>query len=193
VDSVVTTEAAGAAHRQLALADLATRARRVALVVSDVDGVWTDAGVYYSASGEALKRFSVRDGMGVERLRDAGVETGVVTGEQSPAVLRRAEKLQVRLVFTGVKDKRAILPEILRQSELSLGQLAYIGDDHNDLGIIRAVAEEGLTAAPSDAMPEVARSVHFRSVYPGGHGAFRDFAEWLLALREVPGRDGGDR
>ncbi len=162
------------------------RARRIALVLSDVDGVWTDGGVYYSDSGELLKRFCIRDGMGVERLRGAGVETGIVTGETSPSVFRRAEKLELRFVFTGVKVKRSILPELLR-SGFSLERLAYIGDDHNDLEILEAVGEQGLTAAPVDALPEVAQAVHYTTARPGGHGAFRDFAEWLLRLRERGG------
>jgi 3-deoxy-D-manno-octulosonate 8-phosphate phosphatase (KDO 8-P phosphatase) len=177
-------EGGSAASIALAGGELRRRARRIAFVLSDVDGVWTDAGVYYSDAGEALKRFSIRDGMGVERLRDAGVETGIVTGETSPAVLRRAEKLDLRFVFMGVKDKRAILPDLLRRAALAIDQLAYIGDDHNDLELLEAIGARGLTAAPADAIPDVARATHFRTVRPGGHGAFRDFAEWLLSLRE---------
>jgi 3-deoxy-D-manno-octulosonate 8-phosphate phosphatase (KDO 8-P phosphatase) len=163
--------------------EVVRRAGRIALVLTDIDGVWTDGGVYYSDAGEALKRFSMRDGMGVARLRQAGVETGIVTGEQCQAVARRAEKLGLRWVFLGVADKRALLPEILRRAELRPDQLAYIGDDCNDLELIRALGGEGLTAAPADAMPEVSAAVHFRSAVGGGHGAFRDFAEWILRAR----------
>jgi 3-deoxy-D-manno-octulosonate 8-phosphate phosphatase (KDO 8-P phosphatase) len=163
--------------------EVARRAGRVALVLTDIDGVWTDGGVYYSDAGEALKRFSMRDGMGVARLRQAGIETGIVTGEQCQAVARRAEKLSLRWVFLGVADKQALLPEILRRVELRPEQLAYIGDDCNDLELIRELGREGLTAAPADAMPEVAAAVHFRSAVAGGHGAFRDFAEWILRAR----------
>jgi 3-deoxy-D-manno-octulosonate 8-phosphate phosphatase (KDO 8-P phosphatase) len=177
-------EGSSAASIGLADGELRRRARRIAFVLSDIDGVWTDAGVYYSDAGEVLKRFSIRDGMGVERLRDAGIETGIVTGETSLAVLRRAEKLDLRFVFMGVKDKRAILPDLLRRASLALEQLAYIGDDHNDLELLEVIGARGLTAAPADAIPEVARAAHFQTVRTGGHGAFRDFAEWLLSLRE---------
>lgn len=172
------------ARQEITLEEAHRRALRIALVLADVDGVLTDNGVYYSERGELLKRFSVRDGMGVERLRAAGVETGLATGESSPAVLRRAEKLGLKRVFTGARDKLALLPELTGRAGLALEQIAYIGDDVNDLKLIEAVGERGLTAAPSDAMAVVAESVHYRSRCPGGHGAFRDFAEWLLRLRE---------
>jgi 3-deoxy-D-manno-octulosonate 8-phosphate phosphatase (KDO 8-P phosphatase) len=163
--------------------EVARRARRIALVLTDIDGVWTDGGVYYSDAGEALKRFSMRDGMGVARLRLAGIDTGVVTGEQSQAVARRAEKLNLRWVFLGVSDKRALLPEILRRTGLRVEQVAYIGDDCNDLELIHEVGGEGLTAAPADAMPEVGAAVHFHGAVGGGQGAFREFAEWILRAR----------
>jgi 3-deoxy-D-manno-octulosonate 8-phosphate phosphatase (KDO 8-P phosphatase) len=160
------------------------RARSLALVLTDIDGVFTDGGIYYSDSGEALRRFSVRDGMGVERLRRAGIMTGVVSGERSGTIERRAEKLGLELLYLGVKDKAALLPDILRRTGLELSQLAFIGDDYNDLALLGAVGDRGLTAAPADALPAVRAAVHFRTLRPGGHGAFRDFVEWLLSLRE---------
>jgi 3-deoxy-D-manno-octulosonate 8-phosphate phosphatase (KDO 8-P phosphatase) len=162
--------------------ELEMRAARLKLVATDVDGVLTDGGVYYGADGEALKRFSVRDGMGVERLRDDGVEVVFVTRESSRLVERRAEKLKVRC-YLGVADKKAALPGILADVGLELGQLAYIGDDVNDAEIMTCVARAGLVAAPLDAVPAVLHGVHYRCARPGGYGAFRDFAEWILGLR----------
>jgi 3-deoxy-D-manno-octulosonate 8-phosphate phosphatase (KDO 8-P phosphatase) len=170
-------------------AEARRRARRLALVLSDVDGVWTDAGVWYSEAGELLKRFSLRDGMGVERMRGVGVETGIVTGERSAAVARRAEKLGLRHVFMGVKDKLAVLEQLGAGAGLGPDRLAYIGDDHNDLPLLERLLPDGLTGAPADAMPVVAETAHWRSAAPGGHGAFREFAEWLIALR-AGGRGG---
>lgn len=164
-------------------AELRRRARRLALVLTDCDGVLTDAGIYYSAAGEELRRFSVRDGMGVERLREAGVATAIVTREPNEQILRRAEKLRVR-AHLGVRDKVAALPSIVADGGAALETAAYIGDDVNDLEAMRAVAGAGgLIGAPADAMPEVLALVHFRASARGGHGAFRDFAEWILALR----------
>jgi 3-deoxy-D-manno-octulosonate 8-phosphate phosphatase (KDO 8-P phosphatase) len=167
-------------------AEMARRARAVKLVLTDCDGVLTDGAVYYSAEGEALKRFSMRDGMGVERLRAAGIATALLTRERSPLAARRAEKLGLPYLFEGVRDKRAHLPAILSESGLEPATLAFIGDDVNDLGLLRELFREGLTAAPADAMPEVLAAVHYRCAAAGGHGAFREFAEWILALRREP-------
>jgi len=105
--------------------DLLARARRIRLLLTDSDGVLTDAGVYYSAQGEELKRFSIRDGMGVERLRTlARVEVGIITGERSPAVQQRAKKLRVTELHLGVKDKTAVLHAILQRRSLTPDQVA---------------------------------------------------------------------
>jgi len=163
--------------------DFAARARRLRLVLTDCDGVLTDGSVYYGETGEALRRFSVRDGMGVERLRLAGIATAIVSREPSANIARRAEKLRLPHLFLGVRDKAAHLPAILAETGRTVAELAYIGDDVNDLEILSAVGEEGLTAAPSDAMPEVLAAVHYLCTARGGAGAFRDFAEWILRLR----------
>lgn len=165
------------------LDELRQRASQIKVVLTDCDGVLTDNSVYYSGNGEEMKRFSVRDGMGVERLRNVGIQTAIITRERSLSVKSRAQKLQLNHFFLGVHDKRAYLGGILCQTGATVNQLAYIGDDVNDLEIIEAIHRDGLTAAPRDAMPEVLRAVHYRCSEPGGHGAFRDFAEWLLRLR----------
>ncbi|MGH2900870.1 MAG: KdsC family phosphatase [Solirubrobacteraceae bacterium] len=162
--------------------DAAERAERLALVVTDNDGVLTDGTVYVSAAGEAMKAYSVRDGMGVERLRNHGIATAVLTREPPVLIAPRAHKLEVRL-WTGVRDKRAHLPRMLDEAGATLDQLAYIGDDLNDLDILDAIGAVGLTAAPADAMPRVRDCVHYVCDAPGGRGAFREFAEWLLRLR----------
>jgi 3-deoxy-D-manno-octulosonate 8-phosphate phosphatase (KDO 8-P phosphatase) len=164
---------------RLSVDEVRARALRVRLVLSDNDGVLTDGGVYYSESGESLKRYSIRDGMGVVRLRAAGIETAIITRERKGLIAARAEKLGARL-YDGVHEKLAHLPLVLSQYGLSVQQVAYIGDDVNDLGIMERIGDEGLTGAPLDAMPEVARMAHYHCSATGGHGAFRDFAEWIL-------------
>ncbi len=173
----------GRGRPRLSPAEARARARRIRLVLADCDGVLTDTGVFYGESGEVMKRFSIRDGMGVERLRLAGVDSGIVSGEVSPSIARRAEKLAIRHVLLGVKDKRAAVAALCAQEALTLAELAYMGDDVNDVAVLQAVGREGLTGAPADALPEVAARVHHRCAAAGGQGAFRDFAEWLLALR----------
>ncbi|HKA91851.1 MAG TPA: 3-deoxy-D-manno-octulosonate 8-phosphate phosphatase [Haliangiales bacterium] len=167
----------------LSAGESAARAARVRLVVTDSDGVLTDAGVYYSERGEELKRFSIRDGMGVQRLRDAGIDTAIVTGETSGSVARRGEKLGLRHVRLGVKDKAAEVDRLMTATGLGAAHLAYIGDDVNDLGAIELVGTAGLTGAPADALPAVREVVAFVCRARGGKGAFREFAEWILGLR----------
>lgn len=157
-------------------------ARHIRLVLTDCDGVLTDGGVYYSESGEALKRFNIRDGMGVERLRNlAGIETGIVSGERSPALLKRAAKLGITECHVGIKDKAATLRAILDRRGLGRHEIAYIGDDVNDLP---AFAVAGLAACPSDAEAEVKAAAHVVLRREGGHGAFREFAELLLKFAD---------
>jgi 3-deoxy-D-manno-octulosonate 8-phosphate phosphatase (KDO 8-P phosphatase) len=164
--------------------DAAPRARRIKLVVTDNDGVLTDGIVYVSSEGEQLKAYSVRDGMGVERLRMAGIATGVLTREQPALIAPRAKKLELRYLWTGVRDKRAHLEHILSEANVALDEIAYVGDDLNDLEIMQAIAAHGLIAAPADAMPRVRDAVHYVCAAAGGRGAFREVAEWLLSLRE---------
>ena len=172
--------------------DFAARARRLRLVLTDCDGVLTDGSVYYSEAGESLRRFSVRDGMGVERLREAGIATAIVSREPSQVIARRAEKLCLPYLYLGIRDKAAHLPKILAETGLEISDLAYIGDDVNDLGILAAISEHGLTAAPADAMPEVLAISHYLCSARGGAGAFRDFAEWILHLRRPPSLSRGE-
>src|SRR6201991_4864894 len=120
------------------------KAGKIKLLLTDVDGVLTDNGVFYGESGEVLKRFSIRDGMGVERLRKlAGIETGIVTGELSPSVARRGGELHITELHLGVKDKLGRLAEIMQRLEIGWDQIAYIGDDVNDLEVLERV---GLSA-----------------------------------------------
>jgi 3-deoxy-D-manno-octulosonate 8-phosphate phosphatase (KDO 8-P phosphatase) len=168
--------------------ELTRRAERLKLVLTDSDGVLTDAGVYYSERGEEMKRFSIRDGMGFERLRNAGIAVAIITGESSPSVAKRAEKLGARAML-GVKDKARYLERVLAEMQITAAEAAYIGDDVNDLGAMATVAPHGLVGAPADAMPEVKRVAHWVSAREGGHGAFRDFAEWILALLEERARN----
>jgi 3-deoxy-D-manno-octulosonate 8-phosphate phosphatase (KDO 8-P phosphatase) len=162
-----------------------SRALRIRLVLSDNDGVFTDNGVYYSERGEEFKRFSIRDGMGVERLRAHGVETGIITGEVSPSLVKRAQKLHIENLYLGVSDKLSRLDDVLADTGLTVAEIAYIGDDVNDIGIMNAIAPAGLVACPGDAMHLVEPCVHYRCTAHGGRGAFREYAEWLIALRAL--------
>lgn len=154
------------------------KAARIALLLTDCDGVLTDGGIYYSAQGEQLKKFNIRDGMGVERLRNlVGVETGIVSGENSLALRERAEKLGITECHLGIKHKAEVVCELAARLDLDLGAIAYIGDDVNDLEVFALV---GLSACPADAMAAVKSHVDIICHLSGGQGAFREFAELIL-------------
>ena len=158
--------------------EIKEKAKKIKLVLTDNDGVLTDTGVYYSPKGEEFKRFSIRDGMGVERLlNEVNIETGIITGETSGSVKKRAEKLKITELHLGIKEKHIILDNILNNRNLLAENVAYIGDDYNDLEIIKLV---GLSACPNDAMPAIKELADFICTNKGGNGAFRDFAELLI-------------
>jgi 3-deoxy-D-manno-octulosonate 8-phosphate phosphatase (KDO 8-P phosphatase) len=153
----------------------------IKLLITDCDGVLTDAGVYYGENGELLKKFNIRDGMGVERLRNlTGIETGIITGELSPSVAKRAEKLKITQLYLGIKDKPAVLRHILTSLELQPEQIAYIGDDANDLEIMAMV---GFTASPADGLFFVRDAVDYVCQADGGKGCFREFAELIISVQ----------
>src|SRR5437667_11229797 len=152
--------------------------QRVRLVAMDVDGVLTDAGMYYSESGDELKKFNTRDGMGIKMLQAAGLITAFITREKTAIVERRGQKLALPEVHQGVDDKLAVLTTLSKKYGLSLNQVAYIGDDVNDLEALRAV---GFSAAPADPMPSVLKPVHYVCKKTGGEGAVREIRDLLLA------------
>jgi len=157
---------------------LEAKLSRIKLLLTDCDGVLTDGGVYYGEAGEALKKFDIRDGMGVERLRNlAGVQTGIITGELSPSVIKRAEKLKITELHLGVKDKPAILKEILNRLNLAPEEVAYIGDDTNDLEVIKLV---GVSICPADAISFVRERADIVCESNGGKGCFREVAEMII-------------
>ena len=160
---------------------LKNKVKKIKLLLTDNDGVLTDTGVFYSERGEELKRFSIRDGMGVERLREiAFVDSGIITGETSGSVLKRAEKLRISELYLGVKQKQNLLPKILEKNNLKAENIAYIGDDVNDIELMKLV---GLTATPADGMPEIKKIADYICKNKSGNGAFREFAELIIKLK----------
>lgn len=153
---------------------------RVRLFATDVDGVLTDAGMYYSESGEELKKFNTRDGMGIKLLQAAGLVTAFVTKEKTALVERRGAKLAVPEVHQGVDDKLGVLKQLASKYGLTLDRIAYVGDDVNDLEALQAV---GFAAAPMDAVPSVQKMVHYVCRTKGGDGAVREVADLILAAR----------
>jgi 3-deoxy-D-manno-octulosonate 8-phosphate phosphatase (KDO 8-P phosphatase) len=155
----------------------AQRAAQVRLLVLDVDGVLTDGRLYFDADGEALKVFDVRDGHGIKLLREAGIEVAILSARTSPIVARRAHDLGIMQVIQGAADKGARFAELARTLGVPLRQCAFIGDDWPDLA---ALTQAGFAATVADAAPEVRRVAHWTSNAPGGRGAVRELAEFIL-------------
>ncbi len=154
-------------------------ARLVRLVLTDVDGVLTDGGMYLGTDGEELKKFATRDGKGFELLRTAGILTGMLTSESVELVAHRAQKLNTSVAL-GCTDKRSEADRLRAAHQLTWDELAYIGDDLHDLELMAAV---GLSAAPCDAVPSVRRAARYVTRARGGGGCFRELADLILASR----------
>lgn len=160
-----------------ASADVTRRARAIRLLVLDVDGVLTDGRLYYSDQGAELKAFNIQDGLGIKLLQRNGIAVGIITGRTSPLVARRAAELGISLLIQGREDKFAALAEALATLPYRLDETAFMGDDLPDLGAIRRV---GLGMAVANANAAIAACAHWQSALPGGAGAVREAAEFLL-------------
>ena len=154
--------------------------KELKLFATDVDGVLTDAGMYYGESGEELKKFNTRDGMGIKLLQIEGVKIAIITMEQTKIVARRAKKLGITEVFQGAKDKVSVLAHLSVKFNIPLEQMAYMGDDVNDVGALQAV---GYAAAPADCVEQVRQMVHYICQKKGGEGAVREVIDMILAAR----------
>ena len=150
---------------------------KITHLLLDVDGVFTDGSVYYSKDGELSKKFDMRDGMGLEILREQNVQVMVVTSEQSEIVARRMKKLNIENVYLGVKDKYSLLSHIIQEKSLSLSNLAYVGDDVNDLANICSV---GWSMAPNNATQVVKQHADMILPANSGNGAIRLACEFII-------------
>lgn len=152
----------------------------IRLFATDVDGVLTDAGMYYSESGDEWKKFNTRDGMGIKLLQKAGLITAIVTQERTRLVARRAEKLAIPELHQGVFDKLSVIRDMAMRHGISLKEVAYVGDDVNDIEALKAV---GLSAAPADGLPQVLGIVDYVCRQKGGEGAVRELVDMILHSR----------
>lgn len=160
--------------------NLARRCAALKLLLTDVDGVMTDGTVLLLPDGGEAKSFHIRDGLAIVLAHRAGLRTGLVSGRSSDAVARRAGELGMAIVRQGVRDKEAVLREILAQEGLEAREVAYIGDDINDLPVMNEV---GLSAAPADAPLEVRAQAFMVTDAGGGRGCLREFVEAILRAR----------
>ena len=150
---------------------------RVKLLALDVDGILTDGGLYYTETGEVCKKFNVKDGKGIKLLMQSGVEVAIISANDSNATLHRANKLGIVNCFTSVEDKLEVLETLCHKLNISLSQVAYMGDDLNDLPVLKAV---GLPLTVADAIPENQTAAAYVTKLSGGQGAVREVCNLLL-------------
>lgn len=149
---------------------------KIKMLVMDVDGTLTDGRIYVGANGELMKAFDVKDGYGIVDIQKNGIIPVIITGRQSQIVEQRAKELKIAELYQGVSDKLEKLKVVLNTYNYSPSQIAYIGDDLNDLDCIEFC---GLSACPKDALKEIKEKVDFVSEFEGGRGAVRDFISYI--------------
>ena len=155
--------------------------KKIKMLATDVDGVLTDSGMYYSENGDEMKKFNTRDGMGLVLLRKAGFKVAIVTSEDTKIVERRAAKLKITDLLQGARDKVAAMEVLMKRHSLTWDEVAYIGDDVNDLEVLKRV---GFAATPSDATVENKKAAQYITKKKGGEGCVREICDILLTLRK---------
>jgi YrbI family 3-deoxy-D-manno-octulosonate 8-phosphate phosphatase len=158
-----------------------TRLERIRLLASDVDGVLTDGGVYYTEHGDELKKFNVHDGMGMVLLQKAGIRVALITAEETKIVERRALKLKITEVFQGSKDKVGSMEILLKRHGLRWEEVAFIGDDVNDFELLKRV---GFSATPANGTETNKKIVHYVTKHNGGDGCVREICDLLLEAQK---------
>jgi 3-deoxy-D-manno-octulosonate 8-phosphate phosphatase (KDO 8-P phosphatase) len=170
-------------------AEVWERAKNIRLLLLDVDGVLTDGQLFFDAKGEALKVFHVRDGHGLKMAMRGGIEVAMLSGRRSDAAFHRARELGISRFYEGLRDKVAVLEELLATLGLTPREVAMVADDLVDLPVLNRV---GLAVAVADAVPEVKAAAHWVTSLPGGRGAVRQVTDLLLKARgqwpEIAGR-----
>ena len=150
---------------------------KIKMLVMDVDGTLTDGKIYMGSDGEVFKAFDVKDGYAIAHLHEVGIIPVIITGRKSKIVENRAKELNIKEVYQGVSDKVEKLKEVAKDNGVLLEEVAYIGDDLNDLDCMGIC---GLSACPNDAIDEVIQSVNYICKHSSGNGAVREFIEYIL-------------
>ena len=150
---------------------------KIKMLVMDVDGTMTDGNIYMSASGEAFKAFNIKDGYSIYTLYKYGITPVIITGRESQIVARRAEELKISEVHQGVHDKLAMLHEVMEKHHVTIDEVAYIGDDYNDMDCMKICC---YVCFPSDADSDIKPYVHYVCKSKAGEGAIREFVKVLL-------------
>ena len=152
----------------------------VKMFLTDCDGCLTDGGMYYSEDGSELKKFNTKDGMGFALLKEHGIITGIITGEKTSIVERRAQKLQIDEVHQGVKSKLDVVEQLAEKYHVTLDKVAYVGDDINDIKVLEKV---GFPCTVNNASEDIKGKVKYVSMRNGGEGAVREIIDMILAQK----------
>ena len=153
------------------------KCEKIKLLITDVDGVLTDGGMYYSEKGEIMKKFNTKDGMAVELLHENSIKTVFLTKENSKIAKSRAKKVKADGVYINIQNKEKYLNEICKKFTVEPNEISYIGDDINDIEIIKKI---GFSSCPTDAVNDVKKIVDYICQTKGGEGVFREIAEIIL-------------
>lgn len=156
--------------------------KKIKLVITDVDGVLTDGGMYYSNKGEIMKKFNTKDGMGVELLLKNNIKTILMTKENSIIVKKRGKKMNVAATYVNINNKEQELEKICKKFDVKTNEIAYIGDDLNDYKIMKLV---GFSATPANGISQLKKIVNFTSNVNGGDGVFRDVSDMILFAKNI--------
>lgn len=152
--------------------------KNIKMFLTDCDGCLTDGGMYYSEEGDELKKFNTRDGMGFSLLKKRGIVVGIITSEEVKLNERRANKLDLDILLSGCKDKKSAIKDILKEYNVSLDEVCYIGDDINDLELIKSV---GFGCCPNDAVDKIKKAADYIASCKGGDGVIREIADLILS------------
>ena len=155
-------------------------AKKIKLLLLDVDGVLTDGRLYYGNSGEEMKAFNIQDGLGIKLLQQGDIQVGIITGRVSALLQRRADELGINPVVQGREDKLTALNELLENRDIGMDEIAFMGDDLPDLAVIRCV---GLGITPANGSSTLAQQAHWQTARRGGDGAVREVAEMILGAQ----------
>lgn len=161
---------------------ISMKASKIKIVLTDVDGVLTDSGMYYSNKGDIMKKFHTRDGMGVTLLRKNNISSVIVTKEKNEIIKQWSKKMKIDKLLMGVINKEVVLEKICRNYDVKPFEVCYIGDDVNDLGLLKLV---GLSATPFDGIIEAQKICDYICKNKGGHGVFREVTDMILASQKV--------
>ena len=156
------------------------RIKKIKLIATDVDGVLTDGGMYYSSKGDVLKKFHARDGMAVSILKKNTIPTVIITKERNQIVKKWSSKMNIDKLFDGVKNKEEIVSKLCKSYGLSENNIAYIGDDVNDLEILK---KTGFAATPKDGNMEVKKIVDYICKNRGGEGVLREICDLIISIK----------